>query len=300
MPTGERFARVGEIDLCFETFGSPSDPALLMIMGLGTQMIAWPDELIGMLAARGYHVIRFDNRDTGRSSRMRGRPPGVLEMLTRSPKDPPYRLEDMAGDAAGLLDVLEIDAAHVVGASMGGMIAQTLAIEHPQRVLSLCSIMSSTGARSDGQPSYRIYSTFLRRPPRDREAYVEYASALFRRIGSKGFEVDDARLRDQAGRAYDRGLNPAGTGRQLGAILASGDRTPALRELDVPTVVIHGDDDPMVGPSGGHAVAKAIPGAQLRIVEGMGHDLPRGAWPQIVEAITANAARAESRDAAAA
>jgi len=295
----ERFARVGEIDLCYETFGDAGDPALLMIMGLGTQMIAWPDDLCRELAARGFHVIRYDNRDTGRSSRMRGRPPGVLELLRRTPKDPAYRLEDMADDAAGLLDVLASAAAHVVGASMGGMIAQTLAIRHPERVLSLASIMSTTGARSAGQPSYRIYGALLRRPPRERDAYIAYATALFKRIGSPGFERDDEELREMAARSYDRGLNPAGTGRQLAAILASGDRTAALRELDVPTTVIHGTKDLMVGTSGGKATAAAIPGARLELIEGMGHDLPRALWPRMIDAIVENTRRTGSEPLAA-
>jgi pimeloyl-ACP methyl ester carboxylesterase len=296
----ERFATVGDIELCYETLGDPADPALLLIMGLGTQMIAWNDDFCAQLVARGFRVIRFDNRDTGHSSKVRGRPPGTLELLTRRPKDVPYRLSEMAADAAGLLDALEIDAAHVVGASMGGMIAQTLAIEHPDRVLSLCSIMSTTGARLIGQPSYRIYGTFLRRPPRDRDAYVAYASALFKRIGSPGLDRADDEFRDQAARAFDRGLNPPGTGRQLGAIIASGDRTRALRELDVPALVIHGTKDPMVNVSGGRATAKAIPGAKLLLIEGMGHDLPRAAWPRMIDAIAANAARAGERLTAAA
>ncbi len=295
----ERLARVGDIELCYETFGDAADPAMLMIMGLGTQMIAWPDDLCRRLAAEGFHVIRFDNRDVGRSSRMHGRPPGVVELLRRAPRDPSYRLEDMADDAAGLLDALDVEAAHVVGASMGGMIAQTLAIRHPDRVLSLTSIMSTTGARSSGRPSYRVYGALLRRPPRDRDAYIAYASALFKRIGSPGFERDDEELREMAARSYDRGLNPAGTGRQLAAILASGDRTAALRELDVPTTVIHGTRDLMVGTSGGKATAAAIPGAHLELIEGMGHDLPRALWDRVVNAIVAATRRAGSEPLAA-
>jgi pimeloyl-ACP methyl ester carboxylesterase len=298
--SGEQFARVGEHELCYETFGDLADPALLLVMGLGTQMIAWHDDFCALLARRGFHVIRFDNRDAGRSSRSRGRPPGALELLARRPRDPAYTLDDMADDAAGLLDALEIEAAHVVGASLGGMIAQTLAVRHPDKVLSLCSIMSTTGARTAGQPSYRIWGTFLRRPPREREAYVDYMTALFKRIGSPGFERDEDRIRDLAGRSYDRGINPAGTGRQLGAILASGDRTKALRGLRVPTLVIHGDKDLMIGSSGGRATAKAIPGARLVTIDGMGHDLPRGAWREIADAIESNAARAGERDTAAA
>jgi pimeloyl-ACP methyl ester carboxylesterase len=294
----ERFIEVGGIELCYETFGDPSRPALLLVMGLGTQMIAWHEDFCGGLAERGFHVIRYDNRDTGRSSRGRGKPPGALELLRRRPKQPAYRLEDMADDAAGLLAALGIDAAHVVGASMGGMIAQTLAVRHPERVRSLVSIMSSTGARSSGQPSYRIYGAFLRRPPRGKDAYVEYVTRLFRRIGSPGFDRDEDEVREHAARAWERGLNPSGTGRQLAAILASGDRTHALRELDVPALVVHGTEDLLVGPSGGRATAEAIPHARLLMIEGMGHDMPRQIWPRLIGAIADNAERAEERLAA--
>jgi pimeloyl-ACP methyl ester carboxylesterase len=294
----ERFLEVGEVELCNQTFGDPSRPALLLVMGLGTQMIAWHEDFCRGLADRGFHVIRFDNRDAGRSSRGQGKPPGPLELVRRRPKDPAYRLEDMADDAAGLLSALGIDAAHVVGASMGGMIAQTLATRHPERVRSLVSIMSSTGARSAGQPSYRIYGAFLRRPPRGKEAYVEYVTRLFRRIGSPGFERDEDEIRAHAARSWERGLNPAGTGPQLAAILASGDRTHALRELDVPTLVVHGTEDLMVGPSGGRATADAIPGARLLMIEGMGHDMPRQIWPRLIDAIAENAGRGEERLAA--
>jgi pimeloyl-ACP methyl ester carboxylesterase len=198
----------------------------------------------------------------------------------------------MADDGVGLLDCLGIERAHVVGASMGGMIAQTIAFRHPERVLSLVSIMSNTGARWRGQPSLSTYSVLLKRAPRDREGFVAHQMAVFERIGSPGFTRDEDELREMAGASYDRGHDPAAAGRQLAAIIASGDRTDDLARIDVPTLVIHGTKDKLVAPSGGRATAKAIPAARLVTIEGMGHDLPRGAWPQIVEAIAENAARA--------
>lgn len=290
----EHFAVVQpEITLCYETFGQPEDPPLLLIMGLGTQMIAWPDAFCGALAARGLHVIRFDNRDCGRSSSVRARPPSLGEMVLRRIEDPPYTLSDLAADAAGLLDVLGIDSAHIVGASMGGMIAQTIAATQPVRVRSLVSIMSNTGSRFSGQPALGIYRYLLRQAPADRDAFVNYMLRLYDAIGSRELPRDRARLRATAERSHERGLNPAGTARQLGAIIASGDRTAALGRITAPTLVIHGSTDRMVAVSGGRATARAIPGARLMIVEGMGHDLPDGAWPQLIEAIGAHAERAE-------
>jgi pimeloyl-ACP methyl ester carboxylesterase len=212
-------------------------------------------------------------------------------LLSRRPPAA-YRLEDMAGDAAGLLDGLGIDSAHVVGASMGGMIAQTLAASRPDRVLSLTSIMSTTGGRLVGQPALRVMPIFLRRPPGGREAFIDHTVALFETIGSRGTAGDDAEVREVAGAMYDRGLDPAGTARQLAAILASGNRTAQLRGITAPTVVIHGTADRLVRPSGGRATAKAIAGAKLVNVDGMGHDLPRAVWDQIVAEIASNAARA--------
>ena len=284
--------RVGDIELCYETFGDPQDPAMLLIMGLGTQMVGWPDEFCAQLAGRGYHVIRFDNRDIGRSTYMRDvRPPTPLQLLTRDKSAAAYTLADMADDAAGLLDGLGIERAHVLGASMGGMIAQTLAARHPARVLSLTSIMSSTGSRRSGQTSKRLYPIFLRRPPRDREAYVEHTLSLFKLIGSPSRDADEDEIRRVAGLSYDRGQNPAGSGRQLAAILASGDRTEQVRSIRVPTLVVHGTNDRLVSPSGGRATAEAIPGAELLVIEGMGHDLPRWAWPRILDGIERVAAR---------
>lgn len=289
----EQFCDVGGgISLCYDTFGDPADPALLLIMGLGTQMVAWNEDFCAQLVGEGFHVIRYDNRDIGRSTHLKGAPtPTLRQLLVRRPPAA-YRLEDMANDAAGLLDHLDLGAAHVVGASMGGMIAQTLAATRPDRVLSLASIMSTTGSRRVGQPAYRVLPIFLRRAPRDRQAFVDHTVTLFETIGSKGSERDDYELREVAGLMFDRGLDPGGTARQLAAIIASGNRTSALRRITAPTVVIHGTADRLVRPSGGRATARAIPGARLVKVEGMGHDLPRAAWDEIVAAITANAQRA--------
>jgi pimeloyl-ACP methyl ester carboxylesterase len=288
----EQTCRVGDIDIAYETFGDPSDPALLLVMGLATQMIAWHEDFCAELAGRGFHVIRFDNRDVGRSSAMRDLPaPTIRQLALRSKKAAGYTLSDMAADAIGLLDKLGIERAHVVGASMGGMIAQTIAIEHPERVLSLCSIMSNTGARLSGQPRLATYRVLLGTPPKDRDKFIDHVLKMYRVIGSPGFDRDEDDLRDVAARSYDRGRNPAGSGRQLAAIIASGDRTSRLGSISVPTVVIHGTKDKLVNPSGGRATAKAIPGARLVEIEGMGHDLPRGTWPQIIGAIAENAAR---------
>jgi pimeloyl-ACP methyl ester carboxylesterase len=289
----EQICRVGDIDIAYETFGDPEQPALLLVMGLATQMIAWHDDFCAELAGHGFHVVRFDNRDVGRSTAMRDLPaPTLRQLALRSKKAAGYTLSDMAGDAVGLLDHLGIQRAHVVGASMGGMIAQTIAIEHPDRVLSLCSIMSNTGARWSGQPKLATYRVLLGTPPKDRDKFIEHVLKTYRVIGSPGFDRDEDDLRDLAGRSYDRGRNPAGSGRQLAAITASGDRSSRLRSISAPTVVVHGTKDRLVNPSGGRATAKAIPGARLVRIEGMGHDLPRGAWPQIIGAIVENAARA--------
>ncbi len=289
----EQTCRVGDVDIAYETFGDPSDPALLLVMGLATQMIAWHEDFCGELAGRGFHVIRFDNRDVGRSSAMRDVPvPTLRQLALRSKKAAGYTLSDMAGDAVGLLDQLGIGRAHVVGASMGGMIAQTIAIEHPDRVLSLCSIMSNTGARWSGQPKLATYRVLLGTPPKDRDKFIDHVLKVYRVIGSPDFDRDEDDLRDLAGRSYDRGRNPAGSGRQLAAIIASGDRTDRLRGVSAPTVVIHGTKDRLVNASGGRATAKAIPGARLVTIEGMGHDLPRATWARITGAIAENAARA--------
>jgi pimeloyl-ACP methyl ester carboxylesterase len=299
----EHMAKVGELDICYETFGSPDAPALLLVMGLGTQMIGWPEAFCEALAARGFHVIRYDNRDIGRSTHLRQyRPPTIKQLLLRDKSAAQYSLADMADDGMGLLDQLGIAQAHVAGASMGGMIAQTMAARHPDRVLSLASIMSNTGHRWKGTPGLRVYPMFVRRPADNREGAIESTISTFRLIGSPGFPFEEDELRRMAQLSYERGYNPAGTARQLAAILAAGDRVEELRRITAPTVVIHGTRDRLVRPSGGRETARAIAGAQLVEIDGMGHDLPPGAWDRIIDAIVANAQRtdASSRSAAAA
>jgi len=292
---GERFADLdGGIELCYQSLGDPTDPPLLMIMGLGAQLIYWPDGLCELLVSRGLRVVRFDNRDSGRSTWLseRGKP-SLSATATGTPEPPPYLLSEMAGDAAGLLDALGIEAAHVLGASLGGMIAQTLAIEHPARVLSLASLMSHTGDMRNGRTHEVAMPVLISRPPADRPGYVESIVDARKVIGSPGFERDEGWIRDLAGRAFDRGLNPDGTQRQLAAIIASGDRTARLRELAVATVVIHGTEDVLIDASGGEATAAAIPGAELVLIEGMGHDMPAGVWERIADAVIANVERAD-------
>jgi len=289
----EQFCDVGEITLCYETFGDPADPTMLLVMGLGTQMVGWPEEFCRELVGEGFHVVRFDNRDIGRSSRIDAPVPTLGQLLRRSPSAAAYTLGDMAGDAVGLLDHLGVDSAHIAGASMGGMIAQSIAARHPERVRSLASIMSNTGSRFKGQPHLKLYPLFLRRAPREREAYVDHIARVFKAIGSPGFDHDVEEIRAVARVSYDRGHDPAGGARQLGAIVGSGDRTREVRRITAPTVVVHGSADRLVGPSGGRATAAAIPGARLVTVEGMGHDLPRAAWPQIVAAVAGNAHAAD-------
>ena len=289
----------GGITLCYERFGDEADPPMLLIMGLGTQMIAWPDEFCLKLADRGFQVIRFDNRDIGRSTHIHGRPPTPRELVTRRIDPVLYDLGDMANDAARLMNELQISPAHVVGASMGGMIAQTLAARHPESVRSLTSIMSNTGNRWKGQPAFGIYRYLLKKAPEEREASIEYMTHVFEAIGSRGLPFDKDRVRAMVARSYDRGHDPAGSGRQLGAIIASGNRTAELRTIRVPTLVIHGSNDRMVAKSGGVATAKAIPGARLMIVHGMGHDLPEAAWPQLVDGIVGHAEAADRASAGA-
>jgi pimeloyl-ACP methyl ester carboxylesterase len=289
----EAFCSVGDVELCYETFGSPADPAMLLIMGLGTQMIAWPDEFCAQLADGGFFVIRFDNRDVGRSTQLHHLPvPSVADIALRRPAGG-YSLSDMATDAIGLLDHLDVDAAHIVGASMGGMIAQLIAIEHPDRALSLASIMSNTGSRLTGQPALRVQPLILQQPPSDDpQAQRDRLIKLFGIVGSPGFERNDERLLDILYRSQERGGAQGGVARHLAAIVISPNRARALRWVRTPTVVIHGTADKLVRPSGGRATARAIPDAELVLIKGMGHDLPEGAWPQVIAAIVRNAQRA--------
>ena len=297
--TEERMAPVNGIELCYQEMGDPEGEPLVLIMGLATQMIAWDEGFCGMLAERGFRVVRFDNRDIGRSSRLgAGGVPNVLDLLVGRGR-PEYRLRDMAADTVGLMDHLGIAAAHVVGASMGGMIAQCTAIGHRERVRSLCSIMSTTGSRRVGHPSYKTFGLLLGKPPREREAAIERVVKTFKTIGSPGYPFEEQRIRELAGRSFDRGHSQAGIARQLHAITASGDRTHQLRKLDLPAVVIHGKNDVLVNPSGGRATARAVPAARLKMIEGMGHDMPRALYPTFVEEIACNAARAPQEKPAA-
>ena len=293
----EQFCDVGrEITLCYETFGDSSDPTALLIMGLGTQMVAWDEEFCRRLAERGLHVVRFDNRDIGRSTHINAPAPTVGQLLRRSRTAAAYTLADMAEDAAGLLGELSLSPAHVIGASMGGMIAQTLAARHSQHVRSLVSIMSNTGSRVWGQPSLRTYTVLLRRAPRGRDAYIAHIERVFAAIGSPGLPRDLEEVRALAAASYDRDHDPDGPGRQLAAIIASGNRTTELRRITAPTLVVHGKADPLVAYSGGRATARLIPGAKMMSVEGMGHDLPRAVWPRLIDAISAHAARADGAE----
>jgi pimeloyl-ACP methyl ester carboxylesterase len=296
----EQLAPANGIELCYQEMGDPDGEPLLLVMGLATQMIAWDEEFCGTLAERGFRVVRFDNRDIGRSTKIRSAGlPGKLDMVIGRSGTAPYLLRDMAADTAGLMDHLGIESAHLVGASMGGMIVQSTAIEHPERVRSLTSIMSTTGSRRVGHPSYRTFGLLLGKPPREREAAIERVIKTFKTIGSPGYPFEEKRVREIAGRSFERGHSEAGIARQMHAITASGDRTAGLRKLDLPALVIHGKNDVLVNPSGGRATAKAIPGARLKMIDGMGHDLPRALWPTFVEEIAANAARAPHRETAA-
>jgi pimeloyl-ACP methyl ester carboxylesterase len=294
----EERAQVGDIELVYETIGDQNGEPLLLVMGLGMQLIHWDSDFCELLAERGFHVIRFDNRDAGLSTKIKAPVPNVMRLMAGIPVRVPYLLKHMADDAVGLLDHLEIERAHVTGVSMGGMIAQTMAIRQPERLLSLASMSSTPGDRRVGTPKLRVWSVLMRRAPESRDAYIEYFVRLFRMIGSPAYRPDDERTRAVAAATYDRCHYSAGTARQLSAILASGSRSAELRELEVPTVVIHGEADPLVPLRAGVATAKAIPDAKLVRIPGMGHDLPTELWPTFVDAIASNADRAGARAAA--
>jgi pimeloyl-ACP methyl ester carboxylesterase len=290
----EQLVDVGQgTQLCYRADGDPSDPIMLLIAGLGQQLNVWPARFVDALMARGYRVVRFDNRDVGRSSRAAAPAPRPWQLFTRRLDARQYTLTDMAADTAGLLDALRVRSANVVGMSMGGMIGQTLAAQHPDRVLSLISIMSSSGGRRVGRPAISTYRRMFGRPPRSREDAAKRLVAMMRHVGSHSFPFDEPEVRAIALEAWDRagGANPAGILRQVGAIVKSGDRTAELGKITAPTLVIHGDRDRMVHPSGGKATAAAIPGARLETITGMGHDLPAGACAQLVDAIAEHARR---------
>lgn len=289
----ERITRIGDVDICHQEFGDPGDPPLLLVMGLGFQMIAWADEFCEQLASRGFRVVRFDNRDAGRSTHMDHlAPPSRKELFTQRVKDPAYSLTDMAEDAFGLLAALEIPRAHIVGASMGGMIAQTMAATRPERVLSLTSIMSTTGHWRVGRPKLKVIKFLAGKPAKTKVAYVENGLKAAAVIGSGPLGRGEEVRRDLLERTYDRGISVAGFARQLGAIISAGDRTAQVSTITAPTLVIHGARDPLVQPSGGVATRKAITGANLLLLDGMGHDLPESLWPIIIDGIAGNAARA--------
>lgn len=277
------------IEICYETFGSPDDPTLLLVMGLGSQMIHWQDDFCAALADRAFHVVRFDNRDTGGSTRFDGDTPNVRAAMGGGEVTVPYLLADMADDAVGLLDHLGVDRAHVFGVSMGGMIAQTIAIRRPDRVATLTSVMSTTGDPDVGTPTSDAMQALMAPPATTRDEYRDAAVHHAHIWGSPGL-FDEDRLRDTAGRAWDRGYDPQGTARQLVAILSSGSRSADLAQLDVPALVIHGTADTLVQPSGGERTAEVIPDAKLLVIDGMGHDLPEPLWPQIIDAVAGHAA----------
>ena len=287
-------ARTNGVDLCYEIFGNPDAEPMLLIMGLGAQMILWDDEFCRELAARGFRVIRFDNRDIGMSSKMTGgKPLKPLELLKlrflKIPVAAPYRLGDMADDTVGLMDALGIKSAHLVGASMGGMIAQEIAISYPQRVRSLTSIMSTTGSPKVPPPTREASAMLMAPPPTTKEEFLTRFAQTWKVLRVGSFPLDEAKDRERAERIFARGLNPAGVGRQLRAVLASGSRKERLRAVKAPTLVIHGTVDPLVRPEGGKDTAASIPGAKLMMVDGMGHAIPIPMWPPIIDAIDKHA-----------
>lgn len=285
---------VGQIELAYTTAGRATHPPVVLISGLGGQLIAWEDDFCLALVERDLHVIRFDNRDAGLSTHLPSQTDHSLDAGATGELPPPaYALADLAADTAGLIDALGLDAAHVVGVSMGGMIAQLVAITHPDRVRSLTSIMSTTGDPSVGEASDEAQALLLTPRAPTREAVMEGSVLAARVLGSPGYPTPDAELRDRAGRAFDRAFHPEGYVRQLMACVTAPDRTDQLRQLNVPTLVIHGTDDQLIGVSGGRATAAAVPDAELVVIDGMGHDLPRQLWPVVIDRIVELVERAE-------
>jgi pimeloyl-ACP methyl ester carboxylesterase len=295
MPT----ASANGIQIEYETFGEPSSPPLLLIAGIGGQMIGWDEELCKEWARKGLYVIRFDNRDVGLSTKLKEAGiPDVMAVMTAGMNgekvDVPYTLDDMADDTVGLLDALKLDKAHICGISMGGAIAQTISFRHPSRVRSMTQVYSTTGNPDLPKPKPEIMELLLTPPPKEREAYVNYMIRLYRTIAGPGFPFDETWHRNLAGRSHDRAFYGPGKARQYAAIVAHGNRKPLLASITAPTLVIHGADDPLIPVSGGRDSAEAIPGAELLVIEGMGHDMPHGsAWPTIVEAVVAHVRKAE-------
>jgi pimeloyl-ACP methyl ester carboxylesterase len=295
-----QLARTNGIELCYEIFGDAEAEPMLLIMGLGAQMIHWDDDFCRQLAARGFRVIRFDNRDIGKSTKMTGgKRLSAFELIKlrflKIPVAAPYKLQDMAEDVIGLMDTLGIPSAHVVGASMGGMIAQEMAISFPKRVRSLTSIMSTTGDPRIPPPSREATAVLMAPPPASKEEYFVRYAQTWKVLRNGSFPQDEALDRSRAERTYERGLNPAGVARQLRAILASGSRKQRLGSVKAPTLVIHGTVDPLVRPEGGKDTAASIPGAKLLMIEGMGHALPIPMWPQVIDAIDKHAHAASAK-----
>jgi pimeloyl-ACP methyl ester carboxylesterase len=297
MPAMPR-AHANGVELEYETVGDPAGRPLLLVQGLGAQLISVEDGLCQELVSRGFLVIRYDNRDAGLSTWFDdARPVNLAAIWGGDPSSLAYTLEDMADDAAAVLDAAGARAAHVAGISLGGMIAQLLATRHPDRVRSLASIMSTTGDRAVGRPTGEAASVLMASMPSDREAFIEQAVVNAKAIGAgTAYPFDAEGVRRGAARSYDRAYHPKGTGRQFAAILAAGDRTQALGRVRVPTVVVHGEEDQVIGLSGGEATAAAIPGARLLLVPGLGHELPPGFWPTLAAALAENADRGESAD----
>jgi pimeloyl-ACP methyl ester carboxylesterase len=291
-------AATNGIELEYETFGDPADEPLLLVSGHGAQLVWWEEDFCAGLVDRGFFVIRFDNRDVGKSTRIDGGEIDLMAAITKALSgdaiEAPYTLADMAADAWGLLDALGIGSAHLVGASMGGMIAQEMAIAEPERVRSLTSIMSTTGDPDAGGPHPEVLDVILAPSPSEREAYIDDYVEGGRAISSPDF-FDEDLSRRRGARTYDRGFNPAGVTQQLMAIMASGSRSDALRQLDIEALVIHGDLDPLVDVSGGERTAECLRGSELLILDGMGHDLPTHYWSRLIEAICAVAARAPAK-----
>jgi len=291
------------IEIEYDTFGGQSDRPLLMIMGLGVQLIGWEEAFCERLVEAGHYVIRYDNRDVGLSTRLDATGvPNIEQMLAAlqagEALEAPYTLDEMADDAAGLLEALGIERAHICGASMGGMIAQTFAIRHPEHLRSLISIMSTTGNPELPPAKPEAMAALLETPPAQREGYIEASVRGWRAIASPVFPFDEARLRRRSERSFDRAFHPDGVTRHLAAVLAHGNRKPALASVTAPTLVIHGIADPLVPVEGGRDTAEAIPGAKLLLIEGMGHDLARETWDEIVTAIAEHTLAAEQSAAA--
>jgi pimeloyl-ACP methyl ester carboxylesterase len=283
------------IEIEYDTIGNPASPALLLIMGLGGQLIHWDRDFCRQLADKGLFVIRYDNRDTGLSTKFEaaGVPDmsAIIQALMQGQSiDTPYSVNDMADDAAGLLDALDIKKAHICGCSMGGMIAQSFAIRYPQRVLSLISIYSTTGNPALPPPQAEGMEALMTPPPTERQAYIEYNVKTMKALAGSGFAFDEQFIRSISARAFDRAFYPQGVARQMAAVMVQENRKAALASVTVPTLVIHGTADPLLPPEHGRDTADAIPGAQLKLIEGMGHDLPetKGPWLQIIDAIAAH------------